>query len=79
MRKHFQKSSYSVGENNCVEVGGQPIFTKSSYCANATCVEVASPEADAVLVIDSKQPEAGRAMLAVTPGAFSAFVDSLKG
>lgn len=72
------KSSYSVGENNCVHVGGQPEFFKSSYSVQNACVYVASPKPEAILVIDSKQDAGSRDVLAVAPSAYSAFVASLK-
>lgn len=54
--QRWVKSSYSTGQNNCVEI--------------------ASPQADAVLVRDTKRP-AGPT-LRVSPWAFAAFVAGVK-
>ncbi|HSL09600.1 MAG TPA: DUF397 domain-containing protein [Pseudonocardiaceae bacterium] len=49
----WQKSSYSVNNGGCVEVG----WRTSSYSGtNGDCVQVA-PAPDRVLVRDSKDPE----------------------
>ena len=48
----WQKSSYSVVNGDCVEVG----WRTSSYSVNEGCVQVA-PAPDRVLVRDSKNPE----------------------
>lgn len=57
-----------------IKLGAQAEFTKSSYCANATCVEVRSTEPTAVQVIDSKHGAGTSPVLSVSPAAFSALV-----
>lgn len=49
----WQKSSYSVNNGGCVEVGWR---TSSYSAANGGCVQVA-PAPERVLVRDSKDPE----------------------
>jgi hypothetical protein len=35
----------------------EPVWHKSSYCGNSTCVEVARIDTDTYLIRDSKEPE----------------------
>ncbi|MGH3898700.1 MAG: DUF397 domain-containing protein [Pseudonocardiaceae bacterium] len=67
----WQKSSYSVVNGDCVEVG----WRTSSYSGtNGDCVQVATTP-DRVLVRDSKDPE-GPALTVPTP-AWRTFLHSL--
>lgn len=50
----------------------QPVWHKSSYCGNSTCVEVAKVGSDTYLIRDSKTPES-RA-LSFTKAEWLAFV-----
>jgi hypothetical protein len=53
-----------------------PSWQKSSYCANATCVEVAKVDADTYLIRDSKQPE--NPALSFTGPEWTAFVAGVR-
>jgi len=67
----WQKSSYSVSNGGCVEVG----WRTSSYSGtNGGCVQVA-PAPQRTLVRDSKDPE-GPALAVPTP-AWQAFLRTL--
>lgn len=61
-----------------IKPGAQAEFVKSSHCANATCVEVRSPEPTAVQVIDSKHTAGTSPVLSVSPAAFTALVESAR-
>ncbi|HWE88678.1 MAG TPA: DUF397 domain-containing protein [Pseudonocardiaceae bacterium] len=68
----WRKSSYSGTEANCVEIA----WRKSTYSATETnCVEIAFVPT-AVAVRDSKNVDGPT--LAVEPGAFAAFLGSLR-
>jgi hypothetical protein len=67
----WQKSSYSVSNGGCVEVG----WRTSSYSGpNGGCVQVA-PAPDRVLVRDSKDPEGPALTIPTT--AWRAFLHTL--
>jgi hypothetical protein len=52
-------------------------WSRSSYSgANGNCVEVAVPDAEAVLVRDSKNPEGG--YLTVDRASFRAFIEAAR-
>ena len=58
-----------------MKIENAPQWQKSSYCGNATCVEVAMTP-DAILVRDSKNPLA--APLSFTEDEWVAFVQGVK-
>jgi hypothetical protein len=51
-------------------------FVTSSFCADCNCVEVASPEADMVLVRDTK--DRSKPPLAFTYAEWDAFIKGVK-
>ena len=68
----WQKSSYSVSNGGCVEVG----WRTSSYSGtNGGCVQVA-PAPDRVLMRDSKNP--GGPVLLFSEREWTAFVDGVR-
>ncbi|GLU47980.1 DUF397 domain-containing protein [Nocardiopsis ansamitocini] len=76
MMLEFRKSSYSTGQDNCVEVAPiTPVFRKSSYSSGGeNCVEVADLPAGAA-VRDSKHPGLGH--LAFGAAEWTAFTRGL--
>lgn len=56
-----------------IKLGGND-WSKSTYCANATCVEVRSTEPAALEVTDSKFAK-GALSVRLSPAAFTALVD----
>ncbi|WP_255950385.1 DUF397 domain-containing protein [Streptomyces odontomachi] len=59
-----------------IKQGATHVWTKSSYSTgNGACVEVKSPQSQAIAVRDSKVPE-GRT-LAFAPGSWGAFVSEV--
>ncbi|GAA2457560.1 DUF397 domain-containing protein [Streptomyces macrosporus] len=59
-----------------IRQGMTHVWTKSSHSAgNGACVEVKSPEPQAVAVRDSKVPQGPS--LAFVPGSWAAFVDAV--
>jgi hypothetical protein len=71
----WQKSTYSNGQSNCVEVAG--VWQKSSFSnGKANCVDVGTGQPDAVAVRDSK--DRGGPELAFMPNVWAEFVLGVK-
>jgi Domain of unknown function (DUF397) len=68
----WKRSSYSMGNGDCVEVDAA--WRKSSYSEANGCVEVARP--GPVLVRDSKDPDGP--VLSFTPGEWAAFTAGVR-
>jgi hypothetical protein len=75
LTSEWRKSSYSNGQQSCVEVAG--VWRKSSYSnSNSNRVEVRAGQPDAVALRDSK--DRGGPELGFTAGAWAAFVRGVK-
>jgi hypothetical protein len=61
-----------------IKLGSTPAWTKSSRSTgNGACVEVRSPQAESVLVRDSKDPQGP--FLTFSPDSWAAFVADVDG
>ncbi|MFE2857236.1 DUF397 domain-containing protein [Streptomyces lavendulae] len=55
----------------------EPDWQRSSYCAEgSSCVHVARPHEDRVLIADSPAP---RTTLALSPAAWAVFLEAIRG
>lgn len=72
----WSKSSYSLSNGHCVEIGIEDLdFFKSNYSIGGDCVEVADAK-DVVFVRDTKNRDQG--MLELSKESFNNFIKAIK-
>jgi hypothetical protein len=59
-----------------IKLGATTDWTKSTYCNNATCVEVMSPGASSINVKDSKRDDSPE--LELSPASWTAFTQFVR-